>query len=128
MITKTLKTGIALIAVASFSFVGAQEKQDIKPQLKKDKLEIKKDRSERMFKHLDINADNSITLEEFKEKRVKDPSNEEKTEKQFAEIDTDKNESIDRKEFKIYFESNLKPTRIENKINTKNNKNTVEKG
>ncbi|WP_178989375.1 EF-hand domain-containing protein [Winogradskyella schleiferi] len=127
MITKTLKTGIVLVAIASFSFIGAQQKQEIKQQIKNDKIELKKDRSERMFKHLDINADNMITLEEFKEKRMKDPSKTEKIEKQFADIDTDKNETIGREEFKIYFESNLRPTRME-KIKAKNKKNAVEKG
>lgn len=128
MVTKTIKAGFLFIATTSLSFLGAQEKQKLKQQSKNDKIEVKQDRSERLFKHLDINADNSITLAEFKEKQMKSSSSNEKTEKQFAIIDTDHNGTIDRKEFKTYYNSNLKPTKTENQIKAQNKKKTVEKG
>ena len=103
MITKTLKASIVLIAVASFSFAGAQEK-----------AKAKEDKSAKMFKHLDVNGDNTITLEEYKAKTMKDPSKEELTEKRFVSMDTDKNGSIDRAEFKVAFEKPraLQPQKI----------------
>ncbi len=95
MITKTLKIGLFIMAVASFSFVGAQEKLEVK--------ETKKGNHERMFKHLDANGDGSITLEEFKAKRMKDASKEAQLEKRFAKMDTDTNGSVSNEEFKVAF-------------------------
>jgi len=95
MITKTLKIGLFMMAMASFSFVGAQEKLEVK--------ETKKGNHERMFKHLDSNADGSITLEEFKAKRMKDASKEAQLEKRFSKMDTDSNGSISNEEFKVAF-------------------------
>ncbi|WP_299124092.1 EF-hand domain-containing protein [uncultured Winogradskyella sp.] len=110
MISKTLKASIFIIAVASFSFAGAQEK-----------LEVKKDKSEKMFKHLDANADDIITLEEFKAKRMKDPSKETQVEKRFASMDTDKNGTVDKAEFKVFFETprSLKQTKKAEKVKVK---------
>lgn len=112
MITKTLKTGLFIIAIASFSFASAQEK-----------VEVKKDRSERMFKHLDANADETITYEEFKAKRLKDSSKEDVVKKRFVSIDTDENGTINRAEFKVFFESKQKPKRIENQVRVQKKKN-----
>lgn len=90
MITKTLKTGLFFVALASFSLVGAQEK-----------LEVKEDKSAKMFKHLDANADGEITLEEYKAKLLKDDSKTDQIEKRFAKIDTNENGTLDREEFKV---------------------------
>tara|TARA_R110002049_G_scaffold58512_3_gene159046 strand:- start:1412 stop:1741 length:330 start_codon:yes stop_codon:yes gene_type:complete len=97
MITKTLKTGFFIIAVASFSFVGAQEK-----------VTTKKHKSEKMFQQLDKNSDNLITLEEFKSLMMKDASKKERYEKRFAELDSDKNGTLDREEYKVAFGDNRK--------------------
>jgi len=94
MITKTLKTGFFIIAMASFTFAGAQEK-----------VEIKKDKSEKMFQHLDANSDNLISLNEFKSQMMKDQSKKELYEKRFIELDTDKNGTLNRDEYKVVFEN-----------------------
>lgn len=112
MITKTLKNGIFIIAIASFSFVGAQEK-----------LDVQKDRSARMFKHLDINADEKITYEEYKKKRIKDPSKEDQVKNRFKTIDTDGSKTIDRAEFRAFFESDGKPQKTKNQ--TKSEKKRI---
>ena len=117
MITKTLKAGIFIIAVASFSFASAQ----VKVEPKSDKIEVKKHRSEKMFQHLDANADDVITLEEFKAKLSKDKSKEERLEKRFAELDTDQNGTLNREEYKKEFETErkLKQVRKQEKIEKK---------
>ena len=97
MITKTLKTRIFIIAVASFSFVGAQEK-----------VADKKHKSEKMFLQLDKNSDNLITLEEFKSLMMKDESKKERYENRFTELDSDKNGTLDREEYKVAFGDNRK--------------------
>jgi len=123
MISNTLKTGIFIIAIASISTIGAQEKFKIESK----KKELKTDPSERMFKHLDINADNTITLEEFKTKELKDKSKEAQFENQFAEMDTDKNGSLDKTEFKAAFEMRReKRNPNETKLRAKKS-NTLEK-
>ena len=93
MITKTLKAIIFIFTVASFSLVGAQETVD-----------VTEDKSKKMFNHLDMNADDTITLEEFKKMRVKDPSKADQVEKRFTSMDTDKNGTVDRVEFKAFME------------------------
>lgn len=110
MIKKTLKTGLFIIAVASFSFISAQEK-----------MEVKKDKSAKMFNHIDANADNTITLEEFKAKRMKDESKKAQVEKRFNNLDTDANGTLDRKEFAVLFEQNRKSKQLksENKLQKK---------
>ncbi len=80
MITKTLKVGFFIFAFASFSFVGAQEN-----------TEVTKDKSERMFKHLDANDDGKITLEEFKTKTMKDISKEAQVKARYETMDVDAN-------------------------------------
>ena len=108
MITKTLKTSIFIIAVASFSFSGAQET-----------VISEEDTSKKMFKHLDMNDDGKITLEEFKKKRIKDPAKEAQVIERFKTIDTDENGSVDKAEFRAFFEgkkkSKLKAQKIKEK-------------
>jgi len=110
MVTKTLKVSIFLIALSSFSFVGAQET-----------IVSEKDTSKKMFAHLDINNDGKITLDEFKKKRIKDPAKEGEVIERYKSIDTDENGSVDRVEFRIFFEgksqqkSNKKSQQIKEK-------------
>lgn len=111
MITKTLKTGLFLIAIASFSFAGAQEK--IEP--KADQVEAKKHKSEKMFTHLDANADDVITIEEFLAKRSKDPAKDDQIKKRFESMDMDKNGTLDRIEFQGYFEAERKIKQVRKK-------------
>ncbi|WP_400080608.1 EF-hand domain-containing protein [Winogradskyella sp. R77965] len=92
MITKTLKAGFFIIAIVSFSFAGAQEV-----------VQAEKDTSKKMFKHLDINKDGKITLEEFKTKRIKDPSKTAQVEKRFASMDKNEDGHVDKAEFKVFF-------------------------
>ncbi len=113
MIIKTLKIGLFTLAMASFSFVGAQEKKEIK--------EKKKPNHERMFKHLDADANGSISLEEFKAKRMKDASKEAQIEKRFAKMDTDANGSLDNEEFKVAMN---KPRQSKQKMKGKKLKKT----
>lgn len=115
MVTKTLKIGLFVMAVASFSFVGAQEK------LTQNKVD-----SQKMFTHIDTDANGSISLEEFKANRMKDPSKKVQVEKRFSQIDTDANGSIDKKEFQTFMEQ----PRMKNQKNKQKNKekNKVEKG
>lgn len=94
MITKTLKAGFFIIAIGSFSFVGAQDTLSAN----------KEDTSKKMFKHLDINEDNKITLEEFKKMRIKDPAKAAQVEKRFARMDTNNNGSVDKAEFRAFYE------------------------
>lgn len=93
MVTKTLKVGLFVFTVASFSFVGAQEK------LKQNKVD-----SAKMFNHLDTDASGSISLAEYKANRMKDPSKQAQVEKRFTQIDIDANGSIDKTEFQTFLE------------------------
>ena len=117
MIIKTLKVGLFTLAIASFSFVGAQEKKEMK--------EKNKGNHERMFKHLDADANGSISLEEFKAKRMKDASKESQIEKRFAKMDTDANGSIDSAEFKVAMD---KPRGAKMEMNMKEKKTKENKG
>ncbi len=105
MITKTLKISLFVLAVASFSFVGAQEKQE------KNKVDY-----EKIFKGLDADESGSISLEEFKAKRMKAPSKEAQVEKRFTQMDTDESGLVDLAEFKKFLEQ---PRSQNQKINQK---------
>ena len=105
MITKTLKASIALVAFASISFAGAQER-----------LEVNEDKSAKMFKHLDVNADEKISLEEYKAQTVKDPSKELRAEKRFAKMDTNEDGFVDRAEYKIAFDAPKSPNQIKKNV------------
>ncbi|WP_405576593.1 EF-hand domain-containing protein [Winogradskyella sp. Asnod2-B02-A] len=111
MITKTLKTGIFIITVASFSFSNAQETVD-----------LKKDNSSKMFNHIDANSDDVITLEEYKTARLKDASKEELVKKRYLSIDTDKNGTLNREEFSVFYNSKQKPKRVKNQIKVQEKK------
>jgi Ca2+-binding EF-hand superfamily protein len=97
MITKTIKTGLILIAIASFSFASAQERTEVKNE---DALKA--------FKKFDSNFDEAITLDEYKSIRMKDASKEEQIEKRFLKMDIDNNGSINLEEFTYVYESRKK--------------------
>lgn len=112
MITKTLKSGFFIIAIASFSFASAQEVG-----------EVIEDNSRKMFKHLDMDEDGKITLQEFKTRRVKAPSKAEQVEKRFVSMDTDENGYVDKAEFRAFFEGRSKA-----KKKVKEEKSKIKKG
>ena len=89
MISKTIKIGLVILALFSFSLGTAQDKKG-----------KRKPNPEKAFKKLDSNADGAVTLEEFKAKRLKDESKAAKIEKRFAKMDTDGNGTLDLAEFK----------------------------
>ena len=93
MKSKTLKISIFIFALASFTLVDAQER-------KKDK----KPNPERMFKHLDADANGSITFEEFKAKRMKNPSKGATVQKRFSIMDADGNGSVNLEEFSKFIQ------------------------
>lgn len=97
MITKTIKSGLVLLAIASFSFASAQ-----------DKVEVQNEKAIKSFKSIDTNFDAAISLEEFKAKRMKDVSKEEQIEKRFLKMDKDKNGSLNLEEYTIAFENRKK--------------------
>ncbi|EDP71980.1 hypothetical protein FBALC1_12802 [Flavobacteriales bacterium ALC-1] len=108
MITKTLKVSFFVIALASFSYAGAQET-----------IEVSEDKSRKMFKHLDMNEDGKITLEEFKTMRVKSPSKVAQVEKRFVSMDTNKDGTVDKAEFRIFFEGSRKAKQKKQEIKVK---------
>jgi len=115
MITKTLKIGLFVAALASFSFVGAQEQP----------IQNKVD-SSKMFKHLDTDENGSISLSEFKANRMKDPSKVAQVERRFTLMDTDGNGSVDKAELQTFMEQ---PRMNNKKIKQKNKeKSKVKKG
>ncbi|WP_375239742.1 EF-hand domain-containing protein [Aurantibacter sp.] len=77
MTSKILKLSVLTIALCSFTFTSAQEKEKRNP--------------EKVFKKLDTNGDNFISMEEFKAPREKSKG---KIEAKFKEIDTNNNGSI----------------------------------
>ncbi|WP_452223600.1 EF-hand domain-containing protein [Lacinutrix chionoecetis] len=86
MKSKTIKIGLFALALCSVTFVTAQEEKQKNP--------------EKMFAKIDANEDGSISLEEFKEKRMKDASKAEQIEKRFAKMDTNEDGVLDMAEFK----------------------------
>tara|TARA_R110000796_G_scaffold10419_3_gene34575 strand:- start:76 stop:420 length:345 start_codon:yes stop_codon:yes gene_type:complete len=97
MMTKTIKTGLILLAIASFSFASAQER-----------VEVKNEKALKAFKKFDANFDEAITLDEFKAVRMNDASKEEQIEKRFLKMDKDKNGSVNLDEFTYAYESRKK--------------------
>lgn len=101
MILKTIKTGIFLIAIASFSFTNAQQKIE--------KQEVQNEQAIKSFKTFDADFNEVITLKEFKAVKMKDKAyNESVTKESFSEMDTDKNGSISMKEYTVAFEMKKK--------------------
>lgn len=90
MISKTLKFGLFVVALCSITFINAQERDG-----------KRKPNPERIFKKLDADANGSISLEEFKAKRLKGENKAEQIEKRFAKMDADENGEVDMAEFKI---------------------------
>ncbi len=88
MISKTLKIGLFVVALCSISFVNAQERN-----------QKKKGNPEETFKKLDADANGSLSLEEFKTKRMKDESKEAMFDKRFKTLDADANGAISLEEF-----------------------------
>lgn len=87
MISKTLKVSLLIIALGSISFVNAQ-----------DEKRKNKHNPEELFKKLDANNDDSLSLEEFKGKRQR-KDREEIIGNNFKELDADANGSLSLEEF-----------------------------
>ena len=94
---KTLKIGLFIFTVSSFTFVKAQEKQDSK--------EV---RFQKIFKQYDADANGTISLSEFKAQSANKEVTKVKSEKYFAGIDTDNNGALDLNEFKAAVEKQPK--------------------
>lgn len=86
MISKTIKLGLFTLALCSVTLVTAQEKKQKNP--------------EKAFEKMDTDSSASISLEEFKAKRMKDASKEERITKRFEKMDTNADGSLDFEEFK----------------------------
>jgi Ca2+-binding EF-hand superfamily protein len=83
MTSRILKLSLLTLALCSFTFANAQDKEKRNP--------------ESIFKKLDTNADSFLSLEEFKAPREKAKG---KIEAKFKKIDTDTNGSISLNELK----------------------------
>ncbi len=88
MISKTLKIGLFVIALCSISFVNGQERKG-----------KEKGNPEEKFKKLDADANGSLSLQEFKAKRMQDESRDARFDEQFKVLDADANDVLSLEEF-----------------------------
>lgn len=81
-----LKFGIFALALSAMTFANAQEKKKPSP--------------EKVFKKIDADNNGEISLEEWKNKKMKNETKEEMVEKRFAKMDADGNKSLSMDELK----------------------------
>ncbi|WP_308993474.1 EF-hand domain-containing protein [Mariniflexile litorale] len=82
----TLKLGVLVLGLFTFSLSNAQDRQKPDP--------------EKMFTALDTNKDASISLDEFKARKTKKEIPTETLEKRYAAMDADSNGSVTLEEYK----------------------------
>jgi Ca2+-binding EF-hand superfamily protein len=101
--TEYMRYFIIGLMTCSFCHLSVAEEKDYSDQLEKLKNKLNRYLDpDQLFKKIDKDKDNSLSIKEFSDQKAYRGQDEEKAKKTFSKIDTDRNEKISKNEFKAY--------------------------